>query len=171
MRHHRTVKKLTDQRDSVSRPFFHQPVSRASDDLLLHVGRYMTHDHSLQGTEGLLSADRHHRHSQLRLFEDLVVPRILGERGKLGEPGSHSPWLRISRGKEISGIFVWLTRIGRKVIPYPVKVEALTACHQPFRIRSVKVEMPNPGILKNFAPGVNPRNWCVHNDQPLNLIG
>src|SRR5208283_3046947 len=117
----------------------------------------MTHDHSLQGTEGLLSADRHHGHSQLRLFENLVVLRILGERGKLREPSSHSPGLRIGSGKKISGGFVWLTRIRRKVIPYPVKVDALSACHQPFRIRSMKVEMPNPRILENFAPGVNPR--------------
>src|SRR5580704_11495146 len=99
MRHHRTVKKLTDQRDSVSRPFFHQPVSRASNDLLLHVGRYMTHDHSLQGTEGLLSANRHHRHRQLRLFEDLIILRILRESSELREPGPHSTRLSISGGK------------------------------------------------------------------------
>src|SRR5437879_4875763 len=103
----------------------------------------MTHNHSLKRAERLLSTDRHHRHSQLRLFEDLVIFRILRERGKLREPGTHSTWLRVRGGKEISRVFVRLTRICRKVIPYSVKVDALTACHEPFRIRSMKVEMPN----------------------------
>src|SRR5579872_4723428 len=118
----------------------------------------MTHDHCLKRTEGLLSPDRHHRHRQLGLFEDLVVLRILRERGKLREPGSHSPWLRVSRGKKISGGFVWLTRITGKVIPYPVKVDTLPACYQAFRVRSMKVEVPNSGILQNLAPWINPRD-------------
>src|SRR5207249_5128172 len=105
----------------------------------------MTHDHCLEGTEGLLSTHRHHRHCQLRLFEDLVVLGILRERGKLREPGAHSTWLRVSGRKEISGGLVRLTRIAGKVIPYPVKVDTLSACHQPFRIRSMEVKVPNPG--------------------------
>src|ERR1700730_13439164 len=113
----------------------------------------MPHDDSLEGTEGLLSAYRHHGHSQLRLFEDLVVLRILGERGKLREPGSHSTWLRVSGGKEISGGLVRLTRIAGKVVPYPVKVNKLPTCHQPLRIRSMEVEVPNPGIVENLGQG------------------
>src|SRR5882672_11239389 len=122
----------------------------------------MPHDHSLEGTEGLLSPYRHHRHSQLGLFEDLVVLRILGERGKLREPGPHSTWLRVSGGKEISGGLVRLTRIAGKVVPYPVEVNTLPACHQPFCVRSMEVEVPNAGILENLVPGINSRNWRVH---------
>jgi len=89
----------------------------------------VTHDHGLKRTEGFLSADCHHGHRQLGAFEDLVVFRILGEGGKLCEPGPHSTRLRISRGKEVSGGLVWLTRIARKVIPYSVKVDTLPARH------------------------------------------
>src|SRR5882672_6840117 len=124
----------------------------------------MPHDHSLEGTEGLLSPYRHHRHSQLGLFEDLVVLRILGERGKLREPGPHSAWLRVCGGKEIPGGLVRLTRITGKVIPYSVKVDTFPTCHQSFRIRSMEVEVPNPGILKNPIPRINPGVRCVHND-------
>src|SRR5713101_424603 len=146
-------------------------MSGTCDDLFLHICRYVTHDHSLKGTERLLSTNRHHRHSQFGLFEDLVVLRILGEGGKLCEPGPHSAWLCVGRGKEISGVFVWFTWISSKVIPYPVKVDTLAACYQAFRIRSVKVEVPNSGILQNLTPRINPRNRCIHNDQPLNLVG
>src|SRR6267143_3019754 len=130
----------------------------------------MTHDHCLEGAEGFLSTHCHHRHCQLRLFEDLVVLRILGERGKLREPSPHSTRLRVSGGKEISGGLVRLTRIAGKVVPYPVEVNTLPACHQPFCVRSMEVEVPNAGILENLAPGINPGDRCVHNNQPLNLI-
>jgi hypothetical protein len=80
------------------------------------------------------------------LLENLVVFGILGERSKLSEASPHSTRLRVSGGKEISGGLVRLTRIAGKIIPYPVKVDTLPACHQPFRIRSMEVEVPNPGI-------------------------
>src|SRR5258708_145563 len=35
----------------------------------------------------------------------------------------------------------------------------------------MKVKVPDSGILENLTPGINPGNWRVHNDQPLNLIG
>ena len=53
----------------------------------------MPHDHGLEGAKRLLPTYRHHRHRQLRLFEDLVVLRILGESRKLREPCPHSTWL------------------------------------------------------------------------------
>src|SRR5690348_5360268 len=124
----------------------------------------MTHDHRLEGTERLLSAHRHHRHSQLRLFEDLVVLRILGERGKLREPGPHSAWLRVGGGKEISRGLVRLARIAGKVVPYPVKVDALPTRHQSFRIGSMEVEVPDTGTQENLAPGINPGDRCIHNN-------
>src|SRR5437667_11765822 len=101
----------------------------------------MPHDYGLEGAKRLLPTYRHHRHRQLRLFEDLVVLRILGESRKLSEPGPHPARLRISGSKEISGGVVRLTRIAGKVIPYPVKVDTLSACHQPFRVRSTEIEV------------------------------
>src|SRR5437879_11723224 len=121
----------------------------------------MTHNHSLQRTEGLLSTYRHHRHCQFRLFEDLIVLRILRESGKLREPGSHSTRLRVSGGKEISGGLVRLPSIGRKVIPTPVKVDTFPTRHRPFRTGSTKVEVPNPRIVENLAPGINSGARCV----------
>src|SRR5689334_12975989 len=142
----RPIQEFTNQRDCISRSFFHQPMSRARDDLFLHVGRDMPHDHSLEGAKRLLPTYGHHRHRQLRLFEDLVVVCILGESRKLREPGPHSAWLRVSGGKEISSGLVGLTWIAGKVIPYPVKVDTLPACYKPFRIRSMEVEVPNSRI-------------------------
>src|SRR5260370_14718190 len=101
----------------------------------------MTHDHSLKGTEGLLSTYRHHRHRQLGLFEDLIVFRILGERRKLREPRPHSTGLRISGGEKIPSTLLVLPRIAGKVIPNPVEVHTLPACHQPFGDRSLNVEV------------------------------
>src|SRR6266581_640109 len=106
----------------------------------------MPHDYGLEGAKRLLPTYRHHRHRQLRLFEDLVVLRVLGESRKLREPGPHSTGLRVSGGIEISGGLVRLARIGGKVVPNPVTVNKLPASHQPFRIRSMEVEVPNAGI-------------------------
>src|SRR2546429_9826340 len=94
----------------------------------------MPHDYGLEGAKRLLPTYRHHRHRQLRLFENLVVLRILRESGKLREPGSHSARLRVSGGKEISGGFVGRTRIGGKIISYFVKVDKLPGRHQPLRV-------------------------------------
>src|SRR6266699_5182646 len=106
----------------------------------------MPHDYGLEGAKRLPPTYRHHRHRQLRLYEDLVVLRILGERSKLSEAGPHSAWLRVNGGKEISGGFVGPTWIAGKVIPYSVKVDTLPARHQPFCIRSREVEVPNARI-------------------------
>src|ERR1700722_4050749 len=146
MSNRRTIKEFTNNRDCVRWSFFHQPMSRACDDLLLHVRRYMPHDYGLEGAKRLLPAYRHHRNRQLRLFEVLVVLRILGESRKLREPGPHSTWLRVSGSKKISGGFVGLTWIAGKVIPYSVKVDTLPARHQPFCIRSTEDEVPNAGL-------------------------
>src|SRR3984893_17743658 len=118
-------------------------MSRACDDLLLHIRRYMPHDYGLEGAKRLPPTYRHHRHRQLGLFEGLVVLRILGESRKLREPGPHSTRLRVRSGKKISGDFVGPTWIAGKVIPYSVKVDTLPARHQPFCIRSIEVEVPN----------------------------
>src|SRR5437660_10496121 len=131
----------------------------------------MTHDHSLHGTEGLLSTYRHHRHSQLRFFTDPVVLCVLRERRKLSEPGPHPARLRISGGKEISGGVVRLTRIAGKVIPYPVKVDTLSACHQPFRVRSTEIEVPAAGTEGSPVPAINSGDRRVHTSQPLTLPG
>src|SRR5260370_30821890 len=146
MRRGRQKREIKKQRSCGGGRRSQRAVSTARHDLLLHVGRYMPHDYGLEGAKRLLPTYRHHRHRQLRLFEDLVVLRILGESRKLREPGPHSTWLRVSSGKKISGGFVRPTWIARKVIPYSVKVDTLPACHQPFFIRSMEVEVPNAGI-------------------------
>src|SRR5258708_33640465 len=112
----------------------------------------MTHDHRLEGAEGLLSTYRHHRHRKLRLFENLVVLRILRESGKLREPGPHSARLRVSDGKEISGGFVGLTRIGGKIIPYYFLVSTVPGRHLPLRIRAMGDEVSDPGNLGELGP-------------------
>src|SRR5258708_21829637 len=106
----------------------------------------MRDDYGLEGAKSLLPTHRHHSHRQLRLCEDLVVLRILGESRKLREPGPHSTGLRVSGGKKNSGGFVGPTWIAGKVIPYSVKVDTLPARHQPFCIRSMEVEVPNAGV-------------------------
>src|ERR1700752_1517441 len=111
----------------------------------------MPHDYRLEGAKRLLSTYRPHRHRQLRLLKDLVVLGILRERGKLCEPRPHPARLGISGGKEIPGGLVRLTRIGREVVPYSVKVDTLPACDQSLRIRSMEVEVPNARIQENFV--------------------
>src|ERR1700733_15498939 len=102
MRNRRKVNKFANQRHRIGGLFLHQPMSRTCDYFFLHIGRNMTHDHSLLGTEGLLSTNRHHWHRQLRLFEDLIVLRILREGCELREPCPHSTRLRISGSKKNS---------------------------------------------------------------------
>src|SRR2546429_4839735 len=107
----------------------------------------MPHDYGLEGAKRLLPTYRHHRHRQLRLFENLVVLRILRESGKLREPGSHSARLRVSGGKEISGGFVGRTRIGGKIISYFFKEDNSPAPPQPPRHPPLETVIPKPRAL------------------------
>src|SRR5258708_39812863 len=145
-------------------------MSGAGDVFFLQVDRDVTHDPRLERAEGFLAPHRHYRHGQLRLFQDLVVFCILGERGKLREAGPHSTWLRVSGCKEISGSLIGLARIAGKVVPYSVKVDTLSTCDQALRIGTVEVEMPDPTTLQNFTPWIDAGHRRVHNNQPLVLF-
>src|SRR3984885_2804688 len=166
----RSFKKASNQRHRLHWAFFHQPMSGASNHCFSNIGCYVTHDDGLQRAEGLLSADGKHRHRELLLLKDLIVLGILRERGKLCEPGSHPSWLCVGCCEEVSGGFVRFPRIGRKIVPNSVEVDAFTSLHEPLCIGPVKVEVPDAGILQNFAPGINSRNWSIHHYQPFNLV-
>jgi hypothetical protein len=88
----------------------------------------------------------------LRLFEDFVVLRILGKGGELRKASPHSSRQSIGRREKVSGGFVGLAGISCEVIPYAVKIDSLTARDQPFRGRSIsmqlQVKLPNAGIEK-----------------------
>ena len=86
--------------------------------------------------------------SSTLLLEDFVVLRILRKRSELREAGSHSSRLSISGGEEISSGFIRFAQIAREVVPDPVEINAFAALDQPLRIRSMKVEMPDAGILQ-----------------------
>src|ERR1700689_3577592 len=94
--------------------------------------------------------------------ENFIVPCILGKRCELCKSSPHSPWLRVSGGKEISGRFVRFGGIAREVIPNSIEVDALTPSHEPFCIRTMKIEMPDSRVQQNLLPRLDPRNRCVH---------
>src|SRR5216683_6762745 len=116
----------------------------------------MPHDYGLEGAKRLLPTHRHHSHRQLRLFEDLVVLRILRESGKLREPGPHSARLRVSGGKKISGGFVGPTWIAGKVIPYSVKVDTLPAPTSRSASGPWKLKCQTPGFRRISFQGSIP---------------
>src|SRR5579859_5149236 len=142
----------------------------ASDDCLSNICRHVAHDNRLERTKRFLSADCQYGHRQLHLLEDFVVLCVLRKGSKLGEPSSHTTRLGVSCRKEVSCSLIGFGRIGCEVIPYAIKVDALTASHQPFRVGPMKVEVPNSGVQENLRPGLDPRNRCVHHHQSLNLI-
>ena len=82
------------------RAFFHQPMPGATDDRLLNIGRNVSHDHCLEWTKGFLSAYGQHGHRELHARENFIVLCILGKRSELSKSSPHSPWLRVSGGKE-----------------------------------------------------------------------
>src|SRR5258708_19575485 len=99
----------------------------------------MPHDYGLEGAKRLLPTYRHHRHRQLRLFEDLVVLGILGESRKLREPGPHSTGLCVSGGKKISSGFVRLTWFALKSVPHPLKLNTPPPPPPPFPSRTTQI--------------------------------
>src|SRR4029077_16830655 len=121
-------------------------------------------------TKRLLSADSQYGHRQLHPLENFIILCVLGKRRELGEPSPHSAWLCISGGKEISGRLVRLGQIASEVIPNSIEVDALAASHEPFGIRTMKIEMPNTGVQQNLLPRLDAWNRCVHYNQPLNFV-
>src|SRR5437870_3917522 len=103
-------------------------------------------------------------------FEDFVVLCVLRKGGELRKPSPHATGLRVRSSKRVSGGLVGLGRISSKVVPYTIKVDALTTCHQPFGIRPVKVEVPNSRVQENLIPRLDSWNRRIHYYQPLDLI-
>jgi hypothetical protein len=66
--------------------------------------------------------------------------------------------LRVGRGEKVSRGLVWLAWITGEVIPNAVKIDTFPPRDQPFRVRSVKVEMPDTGALQYVAPWIDSRN-------------
>src|SRR5579872_2770352 len=141
---------------------------RTGNDGLLNVCRNVTHDHGLQCAKGLLAPNSQHGHRQLRLLEDFIVLRVLGERSELRKAGTHSSRLRIGCSKKVSRGLVGFARITRKVVPNAIKIDTFAACNKPFRVRTMKVEMPNTRIQEYFVPWFDPGNRSVHYNQPFN---
>src|SRR6266436_6482959 len=97
-------------------------------------------------------------------------PSRLRECGELRKTRSHSSRLRVGRGEKVSRGLVWLAWITGEVIPNAIKIDTFPARDQPFRVRSVKVEMPDTRALQYFAPWIDSRNRRVHYDQPFYFI-
>jgi hypothetical protein len=71
-------------------------------------------------------------------LEGSVVVRVLSEGGELREAGPHAPRQSVLRGIVRPRILVGLGRITRKVIPYAVKVDALSALNEALRLGTMK---------------------------------
>src|SRR5215470_15030855 len=119
---------------------------RSRNHRFLNVGGHMSHDDGLQRTEGLLPTHGQDWHQQLRLLENLVILCILRECSELRKASPHSSRLRIGRSEEVSSRLVGFAWIAREVIPNSVKIDALPAGNQLFRVRSMKIEMPDAGV-------------------------
>src|SRR5712672_2394462 len=139
----------------------------ASNDRLSNIGRHVAHDHRLQWTKRLFSANSQYGHGQLHLFEDSVVLGVLRKSGELSEPSPHPTRLCIGGRKKVSGGLIGLRGIAAEIIPYAIEVDALTTGHKPFGVRPVKVEMPNSWIQENLIPRLRSWNRCIHHNQPL----
>src|SRR5437868_5615257 len=166
----RRIEEVANKRHGFCGALFHQPMPGARNDRFLNLARDVPHDHRLKRTKRLLSADSQDGHRQLHALKNFIILYVLGKRGELGEASSHSAWLRISGGKEISGRVVRLGGIASEVIPNPIEVDTLAASHESFGIRAVKIEMPNSGVQQNLLPRFDAWNRCVHYNQPLNLV-
>ncbi len=92
----------------------------------------MAHDHRLQRTKRLLSTYSQHGHGELHLLEDFVVLGVLRKAANLSEPSPHPARLCIGGREKASGGLIGLGGIAGEIIPYAIKVDALTTGHKPF---------------------------------------
>jgi hypothetical protein len=101
------------------------------------------HDHRHRRPERLFAADRQHRHGQLATGDkSLVVDGVLVEGRELAETGAHCARLCVQPGIMFARGLAKRPRIGRKLVPEAIEVDAFATGNQALHVRATKAEMP-----------------------------
>src|ERR1700733_1281922 len=99
-----------------------------ADDASRYVCRDKSHYVAHLRAEGMIAAQRQHRHRELALScEGLVVFSVLIEGRELVERRVHGARTRIELGVVLSGRFIDGRGIGGEFVPKPVEIDALSA--------------------------------------------
>src|SRR5438270_9496591 len=80
----RRVEEGANKRHGFRWALFHQPMPGASDDRLSNIGRNVPHDHCLERTKRLFSADSKYGHRQLAALENFIILCVLRKSSELG---------------------------------------------------------------------------------------
>src|SRR5262245_5903090 len=78
-----------------------------------------------------------------------------GEGGELHETGMHCAWHRVEPGIVRSRGFAEARRVGRKLVPEAVEIDALPAGYQPLHVRPTKTKVPEQRVLEDLLPWPN----------------
>src|SRR4051812_42882903 len=101
----------------------------------------------------MIAPDCQHRHLQSAVTDGcLVIEHILIERRELGKTRMHPTRFCVKVRIMSAGSLVEPGRVGGKVIPEPIEIDALTALNQPLHVGSTESEVPQQRALENIVP-------------------
>src|SRR6516162_5806086 len=113
----------------------------------------------------MIASERKHRHWQLTLRrESLVIDRVLIEGSELIKCRMHGAGACVEARIMAPCRLIDRLRIGGKLIPEPVQVNAFAAFDQPLNVRPAEIEMPQSRATDYFVPRADSGKRGVNND-------
>src|SRR4051812_42025962 len=124
----------------------------------LHVGSDQLDLVSERKTIRFLSAQRKHRHRELRLREFFKILRRLWKGNEVGPARTHSSRTRVSRGVSPAHRLRYRVILVRsEVVPVVLEISTLTSSDECFRRRTIESKVPNSRTVVDGLPVADAR--------------
>src|SRR6266566_5093089 len=163
-----SVEEIDNRRNHCIGCFFHQPMSRARDNLASDIRCYQINLFDEKVAAGLLAGQDQHRHgktNRTQLGEVLSVPLEVAE---VLETGSHASGLRVCLCIDSAvGLGYRVFWIRSEVVPEVLEVGPLATLDQRQRHVAIEVEVPEVAHQPDLLPVADAGQEGIHQHHAL----
>src|SRR6516162_4870001 len=127
-------------------------MTRVRNDATGYIAGDRTHDFGHLHPERMLAAECKYRHGQFALLsKQFVVGRILREGRELIKCRMHGAGARVEPSIMAPCRLIDRLRIGGKLVPEPVQVNAFAALDEPLNVRPAEIEVPQSHTCRKLC--------------------
>src|SRR4029077_21248102 len=163
---------ICDELDRGRGVFFHDPVAGIWHLALVHIRGRSAHHGCHHWAERFPATHSKYRHGQLALgHERFVVAGVLIEGFELLEAGVHRARLGIKLRIVRAGRVIEFFRIGRKLVPEAIEVDALASLYEALGIRAPEREMPERMAPNDILPRPDAGRRGIDQDKFRDAVG